>query len=95
MEDKDIPEWLNSEIFKEMHQLYAKINFWTVDMILSGKTTIILPKTIRHFLKISNTLPKFCNINAAQAIISALQTEAIKRLVDKNVQRKPGTVLRV
>ncbi|KAG8187292.1 hypothetical protein JTE90_019181 [Oedothorax gibbosus] len=82
IEYKDIIEWRNSEIFKEMHQLYAKINLWTIDMILSGKTTKIRSKIIQHFLNIVQTLLKFCNINAAHAIISALQTETIQRLSD-------------
>ncbi|KAG8195600.1 hypothetical protein JTE90_017898 [Oedothorax gibbosus] len=82
IEYKDIIEWRNSEIFKEMHQLYVKINLWTIDMILSGKTTKIRSKILQHFLNIVQTFLKFCNINAAHAIISALQTETIQRLSD-------------
>ncbi|KAG8194684.1 hypothetical protein JTE90_027999 [Oedothorax gibbosus] len=82
IEDEDVIEWRKSETFKEMHQLYAKINIWTIDMILSGKTSKVRSKIIQHFLKISQKLLTFCNINAAHAIISALQTEAIQRLFD-------------
>ncbi|KAG8191765.1 hypothetical protein JTE90_008828 [Oedothorax gibbosus] len=82
IQDEDVIEWRKSETFKEMHQLYAKINIWTIDMILSGKTSQVRSKIIQHFLKISQKLLKFCNINAAHAIISALQTEAIQRLFD-------------